>query len=36
MPKSIKGWLLFTVSVLVVVFVINNVSFLGNLVARKA
>lgn len=35
MPKTIKGWAMFTVSVLVVLFLVNNVSFLQNLVTRK-
>lgn len=35
MPKTIKGWAMFTVSVLVVLFLVNNVAFLQNLVTRK-
>lgn len=35
MPKSIKGWLMFTVSVLAVLFVVNNVAFLGGLIAKR-
>ena len=36
MPKSIKGFLMFGVAVLAVLFIVNNVAFLGNLVSRKA
>jgi len=35
MPKSIQGWLIFGASVLAVLWVVNNVAFLSNLVARK-
>lgn len=35
MPKSIKGWAMFLVSTLIVLFVVNNVAFLGQLVARR-
>lgn len=35
MPKSIKGWLMFTVSVLAVLFVVNNVAFLQGLIAKR-
>jgi len=35
MPKSIKGWAMFVVSVMIVLFLINNVAFLQGLVNRK-
>lgn len=35
MPKTWQGWIKFAIAVGVVVFVINNVAFLGNLVGRK-
>lgn len=35
MPKTLKGWAMFTVSVIAVLFVVNNVAFLQNLTTRK-
>lgn len=35
MPKSLMGWVMFAGAVLAVLFVVNNVSFLQNLVSRK-
>ena len=36
MPHTLKGWLMFGVAVLAVIWVINNVSFLSGLVSRRA
>lgn len=36
MPHTLKGWLMFIVSVGVAIWLFNNVAFLSNLVARKS
>jgi len=35
MPHSLKGWLMFGVAVLAVIYVVNHVSFLGGLVTKR-
>jgi hypothetical protein len=36
MPRSIKSWLMFGLSVLAILFVVNNVAFLGQIVGRRS
>lgn len=35
MPKTLNQWVAFGVSVLVILFLVNNVGFLSSLVSRR-